>query len=254
MTDLASEPLYFVGGAGGDGTTTTVQLAARRIRDRGGRAIIVDPRGDTSLGTSRDPGKGVFEMAAWAMSLGWDLDETLDQHAKRIGDGVELLGERWDVPSLTRTREAAWAPAHVLHSVVDAACRRPGAVLVDLGTIRSAAAAGWLDVAPSTRRLVVATNRNSSRARTHSFLDNSQAAVSLLYREPGVSRRRDDMPIACGREAGVTADLDPRIAQMADAGELFFSESVDEAAFLDPALDWFGVTVSDELPPDISLG
>ena len=96
-------------------------------------------------------------------------------HSHDIAPGVKMISGRTDLASISRSTASRLPDSHVLKSVADAAAAGGAAVLVDLGTVRTAAALGWLDIAPAPQRVLVSTNRFPPQLRAHALLDDRQA-------------------------------------------------------------------------------
>ena len=247
------DTVYWLGAAGGDGTSTTLQLAARRIAERGGTAIIVDPRGDVELGRYNPVRNSPFDAAAEAMTRQWPLHEVIDRHSHDIAPGVKMISGRTDLASISRSTASRLPDSHVLKSVADAAAAGGAAVLVDLGTVRTAAALGWLGIAPAPQRVLVSTNRFPSRLRAHALLDDRQAALSVQVVDRALEASRGSIEIACGRRADVRIDMRDEIALLADSHGLLHVRT-DAAAALDTVIDRAGLIVGDDQRPEITLG
>lgn len=228
-----ADVVWLAGAAGGVGTTSTALLAAKRTADRGGIAVVVDPRGD--LAQPYGPRRGLHSVFR---GIRRDAQRTappttVAEFLYEIAPGVHMLTNPWRPAGWDPRLEGGLPPAHALAAVVDGAAAHATTVIVDLGTHLTAKAHGWLDVAPASERVVVARDTMPGIGRCCMILDEGDAARCVLYRGPqGVITAGE---LAARSGISVTAiDRSPDTAWLAESSQLLQADSLREAAALDP--------------------
>ena len=238
MPDLAfeadpqrSRAMWLLGAAGGVGTTTTALLAAKHVVELGSNAVIVDPRGD--LVTQYAPQRGTPDaFAAMKLHIEWSIaHREVPAHLHEIAPGIEMLTARGSTSHRNNGQTGEFPEPHIVAAVVQGAIATGATVIVDLGTHRTAKAAGWLDVAPRSDRVLVAANSIPAIRRSRALLDGEHVGGSVLYRDPNGVHNPEPL-MSCNGKLDVVLDRNPLIAALADSAQLLHSDGLAETAAL----------------------
>ena len=182
---------------GGSGTTVTA-CALARLHDP---ALIIDTAGDVPavLGLAESDTPGIRD---WLAS---------DSPDSRLDDLVEVIDERL---SIIRSGSAAGPFGDRSWSrLADWASRRPGEVIVDLGTGRPDA---WTDI--SARSVMVV--RPCYLALRRSVRTATTPDGIIVISEPGRALSADDVARCLGAPVLSAITVDPTVARAVDAGLL----------------------------------